>query len=171
VLKEKARITDNPWMEIHRKRLAPHTRRELTVDELRKVCAAAAGEQRTLLALEIYTGLRLGDCAAPRWSEVDLPRSIFRRVPNKTARGRADKVVHVPIHPTLAKMLADVPVEARNEYVLPETAALYLDRIDLVTDLVQRHFIACGIQPHEPGTGENGKRAVIEVGFHKRRCL
>ena len=169
VLKAKARITENPWSDIQRKRLATHTRRELTVDELRRICDAASGELRLLLALGVYTGLRLGDCATLRWGEVDLPRSIIRRVPNKTARSRPDKDVRVPIHPTLGKMLAEIQTETRTGCVLPETAALYQNRIDLVTDLVQRHFIACGIRPHRPGTGQNGKRAVVEVGFHSLR--
>ena len=51
-----------------------NSRRELTIDELRKVCQTATGELRTLLALGIYSGLRLGDCATLRWGEVDLPR-------------------------------------------------------------------------------------------------
>lgn len=169
VLKKDARLMDNPWLEIQRKRIAPHTRRELTLDELRKVCDSATGELRTLLALGVYSGLRLGDCATLRWAEVDLPRNIIRRVPNKTARSRPDKVVHIPIHPTLGGILGEIPNETRSEYVLPETAKLYMDRIDLVTDMVQRHFMACGIKPYKPGTGENGKRAVIEVGFHSLR--
>jgi hypothetical protein len=35
--------------------------------------------------------------------------------------------------------------------------------------MVQRHFKACGIILHKPGTGTGGKRAVIEVGFHSLR--
>jgi len=35
--------------------------------------------------------------------------------------------------------------------------------------LVQNHFKACGITLHKPGTGKDGKRAVIEVGFHSLR--
>jgi hypothetical protein len=38
-----------------------------------------------------------------------------------------------------------------------------------VTDKVQGHFKACGITLHKPGTGTDGKRAVIEVGFHSLR--
>ena len=39
----------------------------------------------------------------------------------------------------------------------------------MVTDMVQRHFKACGITLHKPGTGTGGKRAVVEVGFHSLR--
>src|SRR5208282_5989770 len=99
---------------------------------------------RTLLALGIYSGLRLGDCATLRWGEVDLPRTMIRRIPNKTAR-RNPKPVLVPIHPILRDMLTATPPEQRHEYVLPKMAALYLRRADMVTDLVQKHFKACGI--------------------------
>ena len=171
VVKRKAKITENPWEEIERKRLVTHSRRELTVDELRKVCGDAAGELRTLLAVGIYTGLRLGDCATLRWAEVDLPRGIIRRIPNKIARSNPNPVL-VPVHAVLRDMLAATPLEQRSEYVLPELAKLYAHRSDAVTDRVQSHFKACGIKVWKAGTGpdsEDAKRAVIEVGFHSLR--
>jgi integrase len=171
VLKNKARLTGNPWEDIQRKRLAAQSRRELTVDELRNVCQSAKGELRVLLGLGLYSGLRLGDCATLRWAEVDLARNIIRRIPNKTAR-RNPKPVIVPIHPQLHEMLASPAPEQRAEYVLPEIAALYTRRTDMVTDMIQRHFKTCGIKTYQPGTGpdsKSGKRAVIEVGFHSLR--
>ncbi|MBI5386482.1 MAG: tyrosine-type recombinase/integrase [Verrucomicrobia bacterium] len=168
VLKGKARLTENTWKELPRRRLTTQSRREMTVDELRNVCGAAEGELRKLLALGIYSGLRLGDCATLRWGEVDLARGIIRRVPNKTAR-RSSRPVLVPIHAVLREILADTPPEQRGGYVLPEMAALYLRRVELVTELIQAHFKKCGIQLYQPGTGENGKRAVVEIGFHSLR--
>jgi integrase len=168
VVKNKAKLTGNPWEDIQRKRMVTNSRREMTIDELRKVCQAATGELQTLLALGIYSGLRLGDCATLRWGEVDLPRGMIRRIPNKTAR-RNPKPVIVPIHPILRDMLAGTPLDKRGEYVLPEMAALYAHNICAVTDRVQGHFKACGITLHKPGTGTGGKRAVIEVGFHSLR--
>jgi integrase len=174
VVKHKAKLTGNPWESpkrggyLQRKRMVANSRRELTIDELRKVCQVATGELRTLLALGIYSGLRLGDCATLRWGEVDLPRGMIRRIPNKTAR-RNPKPVIIPVHPILREMLSETPLKRRGEYVLPKMAALYNRRTDMVTDLIQRHFKACGITLHKPGTGKDGKRAVIEVGFHSLR--
>jgi integrase len=168
VLKKKARLQFNPWEDLQRKRIAPQGRRELTIDEVRNVCQTAEGELRTLLALGLYSGLRLGDCATLRWAEVDLSRDMIRRIPNKSAR-RKPKPVIVPIHPALKKVLETTAPDKRAEYVLPETAATYLRRTDMVTDMVQEHFAACGISPHKPGTGKDGKRAVVEVGFHSLR--
>jgi hypothetical protein len=56
-VKDKARLTVNPWEGIQRKQLVTHGRRELTIAELRKVTAAASGDLRILLALGIYTGI------------------------------------------------------------------------------------------------------------------
>lgn len=168
VLKNKARLITNHWEDIQRKRLITHSRRELTVDELRKVCQTAKGELQTLLALGIYSGLRLGDCATLRWGEVDLAQKLIRRIPNKSAR-RNPKPVLLPIHPVLGDMLAATPADKRGEFVLPEAAATYQKRIDLLTDAVQSHYQSCGITLHRPGTGAKGKRAVIEVGFHSLR--
>jgi len=74
VLREKARMQgrDNPWTGIRRKRMTPQSRRELTTDELRTVCATAECELRLLLAIGIYTGLRPGDCATLRWAELGI---------------------------------------------------------------------------------------------------
>jgi len=168
VVKHKAKLTCNPWEEIQRKRMVTNSRRELTIDELRKVCQDATGELQVLLALGVYSGLRLGDCATLRWGEVDLQRGMIRRIPNKTAR-RNPKPVIVPIHPVLSKMLVATPLDKRGEYVLPEMAGNYLHSVCMVTDKVQSHFKKCGIKLHKPGTGAEGKRAVIEVGFHSLR--
>jgi len=48
--------------------------------------------------------------------------------------------------------------------------AAYARRSDAVTDQVQSHFLACGIQTLKRGTDPGtGKRAVVEVGFHSLR--
>jgi integrase len=152
------------WEDIQRKRIVTHSRRELTIDELLNVCQAATGELRVLLVLGIYSGLRLGDCATLRWGETDLRRGVIRRVPNKTGTPQSQAVI-IPIHPILREMLTETPVNQRGEYVLPETATLYAGSVCAVTDRVQHHFKKCGIKLHKPGTGTDGKRAVVEVGF------
>jgi len=180
VLEDKAKLTDNPWERIQRRRLAPQSRRELTIEELKKVCQEATGELRLLFALGIYTGLREGDCATLRWGEVDLVRGIIRRVPNKTAR-RSPKPVIVPIHPVLQGMLAETAPEKRVDYVLPDTAEEYLKQRSELVRRIQEHFASCGIRVHKPGTGSDKRkarrakidpserRAVVEVGFHSLR--
>lgn len=168
VLQDKASLTVNPWQDMQRKRIVANSRRELTVDELREVCQSAQGEMRLLFALGIYSGLRLKDCATLRWGEVDLVRGVITRIPSKTAR-RNPKPVIVPVHAALHQMLSEIPKESRGDYVLPKTAETYLTHKKNLINAIQAQFKACKIQIHAPGTGENGKRAVIEVGFHSLR--
>ena len=169
VLAKPGRVTANPWRQVGRKLAVAQSRRELTVDELRRVCDAAEGELRTLLAIGLYSGLRLGDAATLRWEETDLVRGELRRIPNKTARRNPHPVI-VPIHPMLAAMLAKIPEDDRKGFVLPGMAAAYNRRREIVARIVQDHLKACGIQTVKPGTGgDTDKRAVIEAGYHSLR--
>jgi integrase len=169
VLAKQARLTGNVWDTVSRKRAVGQSRRELTIDELRRMCASAKGELRTLLAVGLYTGLRLGDCATLRWGETDLLRRVITRIPQKTGR-KNPKPVIVPIHADLALILSGTTPENRDGYVMPEYAETYNRERTTVSDRVQRHFIKNGIQIHAPGTGgDTGKRAVVEVGFHSLR--
>jgi len=163
---EKARLTKNPWAEIQRKRLVTHGRRELTVAELRKVCGTATGDLRLLVAIGLYTGLRLGDCATLRWAEVDLARGIIRRIPNKTGR-RSPKPVLIPIHPTMRALLDEIPAKERTGPVLPRISSDYVRHESYVTDRVQKLFTDCKIQTTRAIEGR--KRAQVEVGFHSLR--
>src|SRR5208283_919702 len=168
VLKDEAKLPENVWLKSKLKTLITHSRRELTLDELKQVCGRAQGELKTLFAVGLYTGLRLGDCATLKWSEVDLRRLQVKRIPNKTAR-RCPRPVTIPIHPVLAQMLADIPANERDKvYVLPKTASTYLKRSrSLVTRGIQSHFQDCGIETQLPR--ENGSRPIVSVGFHSLR--
>jgi hypothetical protein len=60
-VRKKARLVSNPWEDIDPKPLAVNSRRELTVEELKRVCSTATGELRTLLEVEpIDTGIVTG---------------------------------------------------------------------------------------------------------------
>ena len=166
VLKKPARLDRNPWENIQRKRQVPHSRRELTMDELRRVCQSAIGDFRVLFAIGIYSGLRLGDCATLQWSEVDLGRNRIRRIPNKTAR-RNPKPVLIPIHPILRALLEETPVDARRAFVLPAIAELYQTNAPELCKKLQDHFRANGIETQ--GVAKEKRRRTIDVGFHSLR--
>ena len=167
VLKDDAKLTDDVWQGIKRKTVIMQSRRDLTVDELRKVVGSATGELKVLFAIGTYTGLRMGDCCTLRWCEVDLNRNQIRRVPNKTSR-RNPKVVVIPIHPVLREILADILIVENAEFVSPKTAKIYNSGSrSLITRAVQNHFKKCGIRTTKPS--DNGGRAIVEVGFHSLR--
>ncbi len=188
VLRKQAGITADPWGDIRPAKHRAKGRRELSTVELRRVCDEASGELRPLLALGLYTGMRLADCALLRWDEIDDAQGVIMATPQKTAR-TSGKQVRLPIHASLREILQALP--RAGEYVLPETATDYQARRDYVTDKIQRHFRACGIDVHAAGTGgqierdgagapvrddagrvqivDTGKRAVVAVGFHSLR--
>ncbi|MCR5414414.1 MAG: site-specific integrase [Kiritimatiellae bacterium] len=167
-LKETARLEANPWEKIaHKNEDKGQTRRELTVDELRRVCESAEGEMRTLFAVGIYTGLRLGDCALLEWGNVDLARRMVAVIPRKTAKHAHGRPVVIPIHGTLANILEETPSADRTGYVMPQTAKAYLADRAAVTVKIQAAFKACGIRTNRKGKDDT--RAVVEVGFHSLR--
>ena len=163
-----ARLECNPWEKITKLRGGDtFTRRELTIDELRRVCDGAKGEMRLLFAVGIYTGLRLGDCALLDWGNVDLTRGIIAVIPRKTARHAHGKPVIIPIHGTLAGVLSETPTNKRTGYVMPETANTYRREPSILTNRIQAHFRACGIET-QTSQGK-GRKAQTAVGFHSLR--
>lgn len=107
VLASRAGLEDDPWEGV---RLRPedfHSRRELTLDELRRLLAAAksAGvEWHTLFLIGIYTGLRLGDCCRLDWAQINLAQGVIQLIPSKTRRHH-QRLVTIPIHPALGAAL------------------------------------------------------------------
>jgi len=166
VLEKPARLTVNPWKSITRKRYAVHSRRELTIEELQRVCTAASGEMRLLLAVGIYSGLRLGDAALLQWRDVDMVRRFLSLIPAKTAR-RTAKRITVPIHPSLLAMLAEIPKHRRKGYVMPELAERYQQYAAALSKDVAKLFESAGITTTAKVAGS--KRGRPECGYHSLR--
>ncbi len=190
VLGKQAGVTVDPWGGMRPAKHRPQGRRELTLPELRRVCESAEGELRLLFAVGLYSGLRLADCALLRWDEVDFGQNVLMVTPRKTCH-TSGKQVRIPLHPALQAMFEEAKKTATGEYVLPETAATYEERRDIVTHRVQRYLWENGIDCHAKGTGQQierdgqgepvrdekgrvrfvatGRRAVVSVGFHSLR--
>ena len=158
-----------PWL-VARKSESHHSRRELTLDELKRVCASTTGEMRVLFAIGLYTGLRMSDCALMEWSSIDLARGIISVMPIKTARRRraAGKgPVIIPIHGALRAVLCETPESKRRGLVVPTMAAKYRVASAVLSAAVQRVFESVGITTKRKESG--AKRMVSEVGFHSLR--
>ena len=194
ILGEPARLTENSFEKIKKRKLQTNVRRELSIEELKTILEEASGELQTLLIIGTFTGLRLGDCCTLKWGEVDLVRMQIKRVPNKLQHRPNARPVVVGIPPALAGKLSETPTSKRKGYVVPEYAELYTFRNDKgrlakqpdIAKRLRKHFRdTCGIQIHKEGTGfkkvadptgkheyiweYTGKRAVVEVGFHSLR--
>ncbi len=168
VLATEGRLTENVWKKAKLKANIGLSRRELTIEELKKVCDAAKGEMKLAFAIGLYTGMRLGDVATLKWGEVDLKRHQIRRIPNKIAR-RLPQTITIPIHPALSAMLTEIPINERDHvYVLPQWADTYRNKSrSKLTEQIQKHFEDCGIKTTE--AREVGTRAQVVVGFHSLR--
>ena len=116
-LAQKAGLEEDPWEGV---RLRPddyHSRRELTMDELKRLLKAAkksGGEWHTLFLIGIYTGLRLGDCCRLNWSQINIAERVIQLVPRKTRRHH-QRMVTIPIHQALGQALLGIQSKSRVE--------------------------------------------------------
>ena len=140
VLAQKARLEEDPWEGVRLRPDDSHSRRELTMDELRRLleaakkcevrsakceegadgashlapCTSHYNEWHLLILIGIYTGLRLGDCCRLDWSQINLAQGVIQLVPEKTKRHHR-RIVTIPIHPTLgAELLESAECDVRS---------------------------------------------------------
>lgn len=178
VVSGNAGAIDDPWAGV---RLLPgdsHTRREFTVDELKRIMAAAARfgpEWRLLFAIGMYTGLRLGDCCRLEWASVDLERRVVQIVPSKTKRYAHGRPATIPVHPSLmAELIAaknafriSCAPSPASRYVVPGIAELYLHRHWKIGQGLKTIFADAGIAVSVWLAGR--RRATPDATFHSLR--
>jgi len=121
--------------------------RPILESEFLRLYAAASDPWRTALLIGWHTGLREGDVAALRWSELLVsPGDAPIVTPGKTRRFR--RSVQIPIHPQLAAALSALP--RSNEYVLgqwwPRGVVRASDRRTLAS-----LFASCGVRSDASG--------------------
>ena len=182
LLAKPARIVSNPFDDLAPKKIATHSRRDLTIEELHRVITTATGEMQMLFKVGTFTGFRMGDCCTLTWGDIDLVRGIIKRKPHKTIHSSGVEVT-VGIPGVFLRELLAIPVEKRIGFLMPDIAARYSEQNSRkeLCKLIQKHFRSCGIETRAPGTGSKwhyeGKkkiyddtpRAVVLVGFHSLR--
>ena len=85
-----------------------HSRCALTNEEVKlllKEAAKVRWDYRVLFLVAIYTGQRLGDCCCLKWDQINLEQNIIQLVPAKTRRTARGRLVTIPIHSHLRKIL------------------------------------------------------------------
>lgn len=110
----------------------------------RLLCAAAeAGvDVFVLYATAIYTGMRSGELAALRWSDVSLPRRIIAVQRSHDGPTKSGKARHVPIVDALLPILTDWRQQNPSELVFPNrdgnqhapSARIFQERFHMVLD-------------------------------------
>lgn len=126
ILAKKAGLEEDPWEGVRLRPDDSHSRRELTMEELKRLLDAASksgAEWHRLMLIGIYTGLRLGDCCNLDWSSINAAQSVIQLVPSKTKRHAHGRPVTIPVHPALGQALANEL--ASTGPVLPGIAEMY----------------------------------------------
>ena len=165
IVKAETRATSNVWGDVPRSSSTSHRRRALSEEELRKIFAHVTGEMRTLFAVGLYLGLRLGDAVCLRWADIDMETGVVRLVPSKTMRHGTEVVVSIKGSP-LQTILEAVPMDNRTGYVMPGLAELYQRENWRLGEMIAKVFADCGIQTTV--SSDKGRKST-EVGFHSLR--
>ena len=172
VLGEKAMIKNDPWARVKLRDDDSHSRRELTIEELKRLAKSAAKEGdefRKVFAIGVYTGLRLGDCCQLEWKEVDIVRSIIQVIPQKTRKYSHGRPITIPIHAALHDILCETPEAKRIGYVLPRLRSWYTSKNGRpkVSSHISKIFRNAGIVTSVHVEGRKWKAP--EATFHSLR--
>lgn len=165
---EEAGMSENIWLEFKKLKTSKAScRRPFSREELLKILDAARSDQSLVLmvALGIYTGMRMGDCAQLQWKDVDLDKCILSVVPQKTKRHMSCPI-EIPVHSSLKKILETWLLEkdCNSGYVCEQNAVDYLSgRLGKKVKLLLEK---CGIETC--AKDELGRRK-LEAGFHSLR--
>ena len=135
----------------------------MTVAEVYNLLGAATGELKVLIAVGIYTGLRLGDAVLLQWANIDRVTGII------TVRSRkTDTETRAAVHPFLARTI-QAETKAKHGYIMPKLARLYLSgksgRVKL-SNMISGLFESIGINTK---FAPDGRRARSDCGFHSLR--
>ena len=170
MLGEEGAAESNPWDGMRLRASDGYTRRELSIDEVRRLLAASevcGREWRMLFALAVYTGMRLGDCCCLAWEAVNLAAAIIQIVPRKTRRYLAARPVTIPLHPELAGMLRETPPEKRSGFVMVSIARDFTQRRWAVSRKLERIFAKADIETSVMLEGR--ERRTPSATFHSLR--
>ena len=182
LLADKAGVAHDPWASVRLRADDSVSRRELAIDEVERLYAAASkvgAEWKLLFMTGIYTGLRLGDCCRLTWDNVNLERQVIQVIPEKTKKHAHGRPVTIPIHPELLKELTGravaprpPPIEPRSiaatsPYVNPIIAKYYLEENWRIDDGLKRIFKAANITTSVRIEGRTRKSVV--ASFHSLR--
>ena len=164
-LKLKAGLILNPWTEIKTMEKATQGRENFTPEELATICSKATGAFRYMIALGLYTGMRLGDVVNLRWENIG--KDSISIVPLKTRR--KGKKITMPIHTVLRAMLNELKAQAGDSgYLFPAEREAYAKEVSGVTIHFQQFLNDCGIKTTEAG-GAHRRKAIVRKGFHSLR--
>ena len=99
-------------------------RRAFTHDELIKVLAVCDSDWKGMVLIGYHLGLRIQDCAALTWGDVDLNRKVVRCRPQKERRDREAKKTETFLPAEIREFLA-ASTDPRNKPTSPLFPSLH----------------------------------------------
>ena len=166
-LADDAGLRKNVWLSVDKMSEGHISKQPFSKRQLDMIFKTVKGSMRTLFMIGLYTGLRLGDAATLKWSEIDFENSVISRLPNKTRKLR--KNVEIPLLGGLRDELVRIRSEQQNGeiYVIPEIAGKYMISPPSLSIEVQDEFIRAGLETQTVCDGTARKRTIY--GFHSFR--
>lgn len=170
VLTRQGGLSGNPWQTVAAPEADATRRQPLSVEELQRLFAVAEGEDRVVLAIGLFTGLRLADICALRWSDVDLKSGIITITPHKTRKHGTH--VRVPISPTLHSILHPWQKHSTGTHVLPVYAADHEHHRSFAARRLAEVFARAGIGTEmQQQTGKRRRRASAGLAHRLRHSF
>lgn len=172
-LSKKAGITEDPWEGVKLRPDDSYSRRELTLDELKRLLKVARKEGKEwelLIMIGVYTGLRLGDCCRLDWSNVNMASQIIQLIPSKTKRHAHGRPITIPIHPSLRAEFADAQKKSSSPLsgpILSSIAEIYCIKRHAVSSKLSTIFRNAKIETSVKLA--NRKRRTPVATFHSLR--
>lgn len=154
-------------VSVERKAFAPE---ELKLLLLATAEAPNGPEWRTAVMLGYYCGMRLGDATGLAWDCVDFQKGSITFLPEKTRKSA--KKVEIPLHPSLAEYLENLPLPSGNpKALLTPTLATENRKRGWLSKQFGQLLRAAGIENTKERTTEEGGagRTVSTKSFHALR--
>jgi integrase len=141
---EWGKLIDSPARTVRRLRVENRRTRILSVDEERRLVEHSHGKFRSLVALALLTGARLGELLALRWEHVSETELVFLETKNGKSR-------RLPLTPAIRTLLEGLPRIHPYVFTNPRTGRPFtsigknferaLDRAEISTGDVTFHTL------------------------------
>jgi len=146
-------------------------RRPFTIPELQALLSVADSEWRSLIKIGVYTGGRLGDVAALRWTNIDLQRDELRFVARKTG-----KTAVIPLIGALRTHVETLPAgDDPHAFLHPRAAKIiqHKSRCAALSGEFAGLLVKAGLReappPRRTGPVPDSRRNLNPLSFHSLR--
>jgi integrase len=160
-------LTTNPAEAVDSLGHEKAERRSFTVDELRRLLAAAPPDWKTMILLGYHCGFRIQDAASLTWNQIDLNAGVIAKRPGKERRDRAAKKKQTVMPDELLEWLR--PQQGvGNAPVCPSLAGKRSGGCSGLSLTFRALLESAGVT-FANVSGEGAKKAFFDLGFHSLR--